>query len=169
MPTGLTGLSLQQAGLPRVRIPLQKKMGCIVERAQLAAPVIRGSSPGEVNFFTLTNKNKNEGPKGEGRRIEDGGTSKANKRTSKRRTTRPQSHHRRRHGRQQVSFWKPLRGQARGKESLKTTSGGWGHFFKWGACRAGGCEAACRQGEGRHVWKGGRRVPVHPPNLTQVS
>ena len=43
------------------------------------------------------------------------------------------------------------------------------HFFKWGACRAGGCEAACRQGEGRHVWKGGRRVPVHPPNLTQVS
>ena len=35
--------------------------------------------------------------------------------------------------------------------------------------RAGGCEAACRQGEGRHVWKGGRRVPVHPPNLTQVS
>ena len=41
----------------------------------------------------------------------------------------------------------------------------WGHFFKWGACRAGGCEAACRQGEGRHVWKGGRRVPVHPPKL----
>ena len=26
-----------------------------------------------------------------------------------------------------------MRGQARGKESLKTTSGGWGHFFKWGA------------------------------------
>ena len=98
MPTGLTGLSLQQAGLPRVRIPLQKEMGCIVERAQLAAPVIRGSSPGEVNFFTLTNKNKNEGPKGEGRRIEDGGTSKANKRTSWRRTTRPQTNHRRRHG-----------------------------------------------------------------------
>ena len=121
------------------------------------------------NFFTLTNKNKKEGPQGEGRRIEDGGTSKANKRTSRRRTTQPQSHHRRRHGRQRVSFWKPLRGQARGKESLKTTSGGWGHFFKWGACRAGGCEAACRQGEGRHVWKGGRRVPVHPPNLTQVS
>ena len=60
---------------------LQKKLGCIDERTYLAAPVIRGSSPGQVNFFTLTNKNKNEGPKGEGRRIEDGGTSKANKRT----------------------------------------------------------------------------------------
>ena len=60
--------------------------------------VIRGSNPGEVNFFTLTNKNKKEGPKGEGRRIEDGGTSKANKRTSRRRTTRPQTNHRRRHG-----------------------------------------------------------------------
>ena len=115
--------------------------------------------------LTLTNKNKNEGPKGEGRRIEDGGTSKANKRTSRRRTTRPQKPPQKTPWQQRVSFWKPLRGQARGKESLKTTSGGWGHFFKWGACRAGGCEAACRQGEGRHVWKGGRRVPVHPPKL----
>ena len=131
--------------------------------------VIRCSSPGEVNFFTLTNKNKNEGPQGEeeGRRIEDGGTSKANDEleTDDPTTNPPQKTP----WRQQVSFWKLLRGQARGKESLKTTSGGWGHFFKWGACRAGGCEAACRQGEGRHVWKGGRRVPVHPPNLTQVS
>ena len=47
--------------------------------------VIRGSNPGEVYFFTLANKNKKEGPKGEGRRIKDGGTSKANKRTSWRR------------------------------------------------------------------------------------
>ena len=28
-------------------------------------------------------------------------------------------------------------------ESLKTTSGGLGHFFKLGACRVGGWEAAC--------------------------
>ena len=168
MPSGLVDLSLTRWP-PHLRILLQKKLGCIDERTHLVAPVIRGSSPGQVNFFTLTNKNKNEGPKGEGRRIEDGGTSKANKKTSRRRTTQPQTHHRRRHGNNEFLFWKPLRGQARGKESLKTTSGGWGHFFKWGACRAGGCEAACRQGEGRHVWKGGRRVPVHPPNLTQVS
>ena len=65
---------------------------------------IRGSSPGEVNFFTLTNKNKKEGPQGEGRRIEDGGTSKANKRTSRRRTTRPQTNHRRRHGDNKLLF-----------------------------------------------------------------
>ena len=53
---------------------------------------------------TLTNKNKKEGPKGEGRRIEDGGTSKANKRTSRRRTTQPQTHHRRRHGNNKFLF-----------------------------------------------------------------
>ena len=65
--------SPKAGGLPRVRTPLQKKMGCIVERAQLAAPVVRGSSPGQVNFFTLkTNKNKKEG-RAERRRPSDRG------------------------------------------------------------------------------------------------
>ena len=100
---GLVDLTLTRWS-PHLRILLQKKLGCIDERTHLVAPVIRGSNPGEVNFFTLTNKNKNEGPKGEGRRIEDGGTSKANKRTSRRRTTQPQSHHRRRHGNNEFLF-----------------------------------------------------------------
>ena len=88
---------------------------------------------------------------------------------AKGRTTRPQSHHRRRHGRQQVSFRKPLLGRARGKESLTEDDIWWtGPFLQVGGVPGRGLVGSLAGRAGRHA-KEGAGSRWHPPTLTQVN